>query len=85
MKIKDWYNLSDLLDKEDFEKLQNDNKFHIDMNKDTILFFKKIDLNMKLQQPQIKAFEDIALLKQKTKKSSVQSYLLSRILRKLAK
>lgn len=40
---------------------------------------------MKLQQAQIKAFEDIALLKQKTKKSSVQSYLLSRILRKLAK
>lgn len=39
MKEKNWYNLSNLLDKEDFEKLQNDNKFHIDMNKDTILFF----------------------------------------------
>lgn len=40
---------------------------------------------MKLTQATIKAYEDIALLKQKQKKSSVQSYLLSRILRKLAK
>lgn len=40
---------------------------------------------MKEKLATIKAYEDIALLKQKSKKGSKENYLLSRILRKLAK
>lgn len=40
---------------------------------------------MKEKLATIKAYEDVALLKQKAKKGSLKNYLLSRILRKLAK
>lgn len=82
MKEKKWYKLYDLIDNESLEKLQNNNNFYIEMPESTRLFFKKIDSE---NLATIKAYEDVALLKQKTKKGSLEYYLLSRILRKLAK